>query len=59
MVISVNDCLATLAALAAERLFELALSARNARRALKTGAMEMGAGHCRANHRRNAQPARD
>ncbi len=45
MVISVNDYLAILAALAAERLFELALSRRNARRALKMGAMEMGAGH--------------
>jgi isoprenylcysteine carboxyl methyltransferase (ICMT) family protein YpbQ len=45
MVISVNGYLAILAALAAERLFELALSRRNARRALKMGAMEMGAGH--------------
>ncbi len=45
MVISVNGYLAILAALAAERLFELALSMRNARRALKMGAMEMGPGH--------------
>jgi methyltransferase len=45
MVTSVNGYLAILAALAAERLFELELSRRNARRALKVGAMEMGAGH--------------
>ncbi len=45
VVISVNGYLAILAALAAERLFELALARRNTRRALKMGAVEMGAGH--------------
>jgi isoprenylcysteine carboxyl methyltransferase (ICMT) family protein YpbQ len=44
MVISVMGCLAILA-LVVERLFELALSRRNARRAPKMGAIEMGAGH--------------
>jgi methyltransferase len=36
-----------LAALIAERLFELALSKRHARRALKRGASEVGSGHFR------------
>jgi methyltransferase len=45
MVISLGTYLAILAALAAERLFELWLSARNTRRALAAGAFEVGRGH--------------
>jgi methyltransferase len=41
MVISLNVYLAILVALAGERLFELALSRRNARRALAAGAVEV------------------
>src|SRR5262249_19339378 len=42
--ISLNVYLAILVALAAERLFELALSRRNARRALAAGAIEIARG---------------
>lgn len=45
MVISLGAYLAILGALAAERVFELWLSARNARRALAAGALEAGRGH--------------
>lgn len=45
MVISLSAYLAILAALAAERLFELLLSARNARRAFAMGAVEAGRAH--------------
>ena len=45
MVISLGACLAILAALVAERLCELFLSARNARRAFAMGAVEAGRGH--------------
>jgi methyltransferase len=45
MVISLGAYLAFLAALAAERMFHLALAARNARRAFAMGAVERGRGH--------------
>src|ERR1700682_1013083 len=45
MVISLDAYLAFLAALGAERVFHLALWARNARRALAMGAVEHGRGH--------------
>jgi len=45
MVISLYAYLAFLAALAAERMFHLALAARNARRAFAMGAVEHGRGH--------------
>ncbi len=45
MVISLGAYLAILAALAAERMFHLALAARNARRAFAMGAVEHGRGH--------------
>jgi methyltransferase len=45
MVISLGAYLAILAALALERLFHLALAARNARRAFAMGAVERGRGH--------------
>ncbi len=45
MVISLAIYLAILGALAAERIFELWLSARNARRAIAAGAIEAGRGH--------------
>jgi methyltransferase len=45
MVISLYAYLAFLAALAAERVFHLALAARNARRAFAMGAVEHGRGH--------------
>jgi methyltransferase len=45
MVISLGAYLGILAALAAERLCELLLSARNARRAFAMGAIEAGRGH--------------
>ena len=45
MVISLGAYLAILAALAAERMFHLALAARNARRAFAMGAVEHGQSH--------------
>jgi isoprenylcysteine carboxyl methyltransferase (ICMT) family protein YpbQ len=45
MVISLGAYLAILAALALERVFHLALAARNARRALAAGAVEHGQSH--------------
>lgn len=45
MVISLGAYLAILAALAAERMFHLALASRNARRAFAMGAVEHGRGH--------------
>jgi methyltransferase len=45
MVISLGAYLAILAALALERVFHLALAARNARRALAAGAVEHGRSH--------------
>ncbi len=45
MVISLGAYLTILAALAAERMFHLALAARNARRALASGAVEHGQSH--------------
>lgn len=45
MVISLGAYLAFLAALAAERMFHLALATRNARRAFASGAVERGRGH--------------
>jgi methyltransferase len=45
MVISLDAYLALLGALAAERMFHLALASRNARRALVAGAVEYGQGH--------------
>jgi methyltransferase len=45
MVISLGAYLAILAALAAERMFHLALASRNARRAFAIGAVERGRGH--------------
>jgi methyltransferase len=45
MVISLGAYLAILAALALERVFHLALAARNARRAFAMGAVERGRGH--------------
>jgi methyltransferase len=45
MVISLDAYLAILAALALERVFHLALAARNARRALAAGAVEHGQSH--------------
>ena len=45
MVISLGAYLAFLAALAAERMFHLALATRNARRAFARGAVERGRGH--------------
>ena len=44
MVISLNVYLAILVALAGERLFEFAVSRRNARRALAAGAVEVAQG---------------
>src|SRR5512146_2752666 len=45
MVISLGAYLALLAALAAERMFHLALASRNVRRAFAAGAVEHGRGH--------------
>jgi methyltransferase len=45
MVISLGAYLAILGALAAERIFHLALASRNARRAFARGAVEHGRGH--------------
>jgi methyltransferase len=45
MVISLGAYLALLAALAAERVFHLAIAARNARRAFAMGAVERGRSH--------------
>jgi methyltransferase len=45
MVISLTAYLAILAALGAERILELIISARHARRAFAQGALEAGAGH--------------
>jgi methyltransferase len=45
MVISLGAYLAILGALAAERIFHLALASRNARRAFAMGAVEHGRGH--------------
>jgi methyltransferase len=45
MVISLGAYLALLAALAVERVFHLAIAARNARRAFAMGAVERGRGH--------------
>jgi methyltransferase len=45
MVISLGAYLAILAALAVERVFHLAIAARNARRAFAMGAVERGRGH--------------
>jgi methyltransferase len=45
MVITLTVYLAVLAALGTERILELIISARNARRAFAAGALEAGAGH--------------